>query len=307
MDKRDRIMAAIQGKEVDRVPFGFWYHFDLDHPSGEDLAKAEIDFLQKYDPDFLKVMHDLRLDLPPGMRSIEKPEDWLKLRPLDPYAGNFAEQLKTLRYIRTRLRQDICIIDTIFNPFATANKLCGKKLMEHLRANPDAVKFGLRTIAVSLTEYAEAWIASSGDGIFYAMDGMQKTNMSLEEYIKVFMPLDFMVLEGAMKKGTFNVLHLHGTDFSFNAFAHLPCHVINWSCRITPPSLSEARKLTDKCIAGGIDETTISNKTPDEVLAEGKSAIEEAGTTKFILTPGCAVPTDTPEENLLAIRRAVEV
>jgi uroporphyrinogen decarboxylase len=306
MDKHDRIMAAVAGKEVDRVPFGLWYHFNLEHSSGDELGEAELEFFQKYDPDFIKVMHDLKLDLPSGMTSIEDPEDWYKLRPLDPYSGNFAEQMKTLRYIRNRLKDDTCIIDTVFNPYATANKLCGKRLLEHLRENPDAVKFGLRTIAVSLTEYAEAWIASSGDGIFYAMDGMQRSNISADEYAKIFMPLDFMILDGAMKKGEFNVLHMHGADFSFNMIAHLPSHVINWSSRTTSPSLSEARKLTDRCIMGGIDEVNISSKTPDEVLAEGRSAIAEAGRVKFILAPGCAVPTDTPEENLHAIRRAVE-
>jgi adenylate kinase len=47
-----------------------------------------------------------------------------------PREGNFAEQLKVLRLIRKGLRADMPIIDTIFNPFASANKLCGKRIME---------------------------------------------------------------------------------------------------------------------------------------------------------------------------------
>ncbi|MHB1457003.1 MAG: uroporphyrinogen decarboxylase family protein [Armatimonadota bacterium] len=306
MSKMERVMAAVSGQEVDRVPVGFWYHFALDNPSGKELAQAELDFVEKYDPDFIKVMHDLKLDLPEGMTVIENPEDWYKLTPLDPCEGNFAQQLKTLRYIRKGQKEDICVIDTVFGPYASANKLCGKKLVEHMRENPEAVKFGLRTIAVSLTEYARTWIESGGDGIFFALDGSQSTNMSMDEYAKTFIPLDHMVLDTAMKKGKFNVLHVHGTGISLDVPHHLPCHVINWSDRTAGVSLSDGRKLTKKCIAGGINEVNINSKTPDEVKAEALSAIDEAGELKFILACGCAVPTDIPEANLHAIRQAVE-
>jgi uroporphyrinogen decarboxylase len=305
MNKRERLMAAVKHEEVDRIPVGFWYHFDLEFPSGKDLADAELDFVKKYDPDFIKVMHDLKLDLPNGMTSIERTEDWKKLVPLDPTLGGFAEQIKTLRYLRSELKEDMIIIDTIFNPYATANKLCGKKLIEHINEDPESVRAGLRAITISLTEYAQAWIKASGDGIFYALDGVQKWNMDNEEYAKIFSALDFMILDAAMREGVFNVLHLHGTEIPFDILSNLPCHVINWSDKTTYPSLSEARKITNKCIAGGINETNIGSKSADEVTAEAKSAIEEAGAKGFILTPGCAVPTDVPEENLHAIRRAV--
>lgn len=305
MTKRERVIAAVKGQEVDRIPVGFWYHFALNDPSGKDLANAELEFVEKYDPDFLKVMHDLKLDLPDGMTSIDKPEDWYTLSPLDPCEGNFAEQLKTLRYIRRGLKEDMCVIDTVFGPYASANKLCGKRLMEHIKADPEAVKVGLRAIAVSLAEYAQAWIEASGDGIFFALDGAQRSNMSSEDYARFFAPLDHMVLDAAMKKGSFNVLHLHGADIPFEKLHNLPCHVINWGDRTTEPSLSDARAIHKGCIAGGINETSIGAKRPEEVLAEAKSAIQEAGALGFILTPGCAVPTDIPEANLRAIRQAV--
>ncbi len=27
MNKRERVIAALEGRETDRVPVGFWYHF----------------------------------------------------------------------------------------------------------------------------------------------------------------------------------------------------------------------------------------------------------------------------------------
>lgn len=305
--KRERCMAAVQGRKSDRIPVSFWYHFPLEHPSGEPLAEAELAFARKYDPDFLKVMHDLPLDLPDGMKSIENAEDWQKLRPLDPRSGNFAEQLKALRLIRKGLLPDMPVIDTVFNPFASANKLCGKKLMQHLRANLEAVQQGLRAIAVSLSDYVEAWTAEGGDGIYFALDGAQTTTMSQEEYSEVFLPLDRIVLNRAMETGTFNVLHLHGENIMFELTHDLPAHVLVWSDRLTWPSLREARAIHHGCIAGGINEMKIAKMTPSQVMEQAQDAIAQAGSAGFILTPGCAVPTDTPEENLFALRQAVGV
>ncbi|HET6456779.1 MAG TPA: uroporphyrinogen decarboxylase family protein [Armatimonadota bacterium] len=307
MTKRERCMAAVEGHESDRIPVGFWYHFPLEHPSGEPLAEAELGFAKKYDPDFLKIMHDLWLDLPDGLKLIEDPADWRKLRPLNPREGNFAEQLKALKLIRKGLKADMPVVDTVFDPYAAANKLCGKKIMEHLRADPESVKQGLRAITVSLADYSAAWIEEGGDGIFYALDGAQKSVMTRDEYQEIFLPLDKMVLNSAAEKGTFNVLHLHGEGIYFDMCHDLPNHVLNWSSRLTYPSLREARGIHQGCIANGINEMEILGKTVEEVLDEARRSIAEAGTPGFILTPGCAVPTETPEENLFALRQVVEM
>ena len=306
MTKRERVMAAVQGRESDRIPVGFWYHFPLEHPSGESLAEAELAFARKYDPDFLKVMHDLPLDLPDGMTRIEDPADWSKVRPLNPREGNSAEQLKALRLIKKGPIQDMPVIDTIFNPFASANKLCGKRLMEHLRANPKGVTQALRAIAVSLADYSAAWIEEGGDGIFYALDGAQTTVMTEGEYREILLPLDKIILHRAMEIGTFNILHLHGADIMFDMLHDLPNHALNWNSQLTYPSLGEARGVHQGCIAGGINEMEIMGASPDEVMDEARRAIAVAGSAGFILTPGCAVPTDTPEENLFALRQVVE-
>lgn len=304
--RRDRVMSAVAGRQSDRVPFSFWYHFQLEHPSGRPLAEAEIAFAKKYDPDFLKVMHDLKLDLPHGMAVIEKPEDWFRLEVLDGRCGGFGEQIEALRLIRRELPHDIPIIDTVFNPFASANKLCGRKLMEYLHANFRAVQSGLMAICESLIRYTEAWISEGGDGIYYALDGAQVTVMSREEYSEIFLPLDRLILKTAMRLGTFNILHIHGMDIMFDILHDLPNHALSWSSRSTPPSLAVARDIHKGCLVGGIDEITISEKSPAEVREEVRQSLVEAGPKGFILAPGCAVPTDTPEENLFAIRQAVE-
>jgi uroporphyrinogen decarboxylase len=46
---------------------------------------------------------------------------------------------------------------------------------------------------------------------------------------------------------------------------------------------------------------------PDEVIAAGKVCIQKAGLNgRFILSPGCEVPRDTPYPNLEALIRCAD-
>ena len=50
-------------------------------------------------------------------------------------------------------------------------------------------------------------------------------------------------------------------------------------------------------IAGGIDEVNYRKLTPEELRRQWQAAAQVAG-RKFILTPGCSVPTDSTGEEL---------
>ena len=90
-----------------------------------------------------------------------------------------------------------------------------------------------------------------------------------------------------------------------------PVEVLNWHDRRTAPSLKEARALLrtaqiSKAIAGGIDEwNVLGDKSHEEVLAQARDAIAQAGTCGFILAAGCVTLVDTPEENIRAVVEAV--
>src|SRR5450759_3790777 len=55
MTKRERVLAAVQGDAVDRVPISFWVHNFARENSASSLARESARFLQAYDWDFLKV------------------------------------------------------------------------------------------------------------------------------------------------------------------------------------------------------------------------------------------------------------
>ena len=58
MDKRTRVLTAMDAGEVDHVPVGFWFHFAGEEASGEACVQAHLKYYRETDLDFLKVMCD---------------------------------------------------------------------------------------------------------------------------------------------------------------------------------------------------------------------------------------------------------
>lgn len=306
MTKRERILITLKGELADRIPFSFWYHFRwLDFPSGEPLAKAEFEFYKMYDPDFLKVMHDIPFELSQGVSKIEKPEDWYKLDILTEKSSNFSAQLKTLDIIIKNLPDDGFVIDTIFNTFSYAEKLTGKKTLFHLRENPKALHYGLEMMARSIANFVKAGKDIGLSGIYMAIQGANTDIMDEATYREHFLPYDMIIWESA-RDYPFNIIHLHGNNLVFNIVKTFNPNIITWSNRLTHPTLTEARTLYSGCIAAGLNEENIIKYTPSQVKREVIKSIVEAGASKLIITPGCAVPTETPKENLNAIKEILE-
>src|SRR5687767_8456639 len=55
MTKTERVYAALQGEEVDRVPVSAWWHDFAREWSAEDLAETTLGQYRQYDWDFIKV------------------------------------------------------------------------------------------------------------------------------------------------------------------------------------------------------------------------------------------------------------
>jgi uroporphyrinogen decarboxylase len=306
MTKRERILSTIEGGLPDRIPFSFWYHFRwLDFPSGEPLAKAELEFYKIYDPDFLKVMHDIPFELPQEINKIEDPKDWYKLDILTERSSNFSAQLKALDIITKNLPDDGFVIDTIFNTFSYAEKLTGKNTLSHLKENPKALHYGLEMIARSIANFVKAGKNTGLSGIYMAIQGANTDIMDEVTYREHFLPYDMIIWESA-RDYPFNIIHLHGNNLIFNIVKTFNPNTITWSNRLTPPTLTEARSLYSGCIAAGLNEEDIIKYTPSQVKKEVIKSIVEGGASKLIVAPGCAVSTETPRETLSAIKEILE-
>lgn len=305
MTKQERILAAICGQPVDVVPYCMWYHFGTQFLPGEKAAEVVIEFYERYDLDFVKVMNDYAYPLPDGLDRIRSIEDWKRLRPITPTEGGFVEQLKLLEVVSRHLKDKVFFVDTVFDPFYVARRTAKDIVFELLRTYPEEFKRGLEAITESLRNYVRAVLDVGAAGIFMAVNGATTRYFSREEFREFVKPYGIQVLEAVQGKGVFNIVHIHGEEIMFEEMLDYPVHALSWEHLHTPPSLAEARKMTDICLIGGIDEKHPNRAHPDELEVQVLNALHDTKGERFILAPGCSLPTDMPVEQIDIIYKAL--
>ncbi len=323
MTKRERLEATFAGEAVDRPPVALWRHWPVDDMRGDELARATLVFQHTFDFDFIKVTPNSNYCVSGygaesswhgnqegtyvwGPRVIQSPEDWTKLKPLDPHEGLLGEVVKANDAIGQTVKDEIPFIQTIFNPLSQAKNLAGDRLLSDIRRHPEAVKAGLATITESIIRFVEALKPTGAAGIFLALQHATYDLLTEDEYRKFCHKLDLKILK-ATQGMWFNLVHLHGVNVMFDLVADYPVQVMNWHDVETPPSLAEARSRTDKALCGGLRQwETMVRGTQESVMAEAKTAIESTGGQGFILGTGCVTPITAPTANILAARKAVE-
>ncbi|HEU4792529.1 MAG TPA: uroporphyrinogen decarboxylase family protein [Nitrolancea sp.] len=308
MTKTERVMAAVSGEEVDRIPVCFWHHFRPEG-SGRRLADATFDFFDSaFDLDILKIMPDIPYPFP--RRSIRKPEEWRLIEPIDAERSHyFHQRAQAIQLLRDMVGFDTPVIMTVFSPLAEAMYFAETRetFLEHATKNPTLIHEALATIAGNLRSHIQDCIDAGADGVYFALQGSTAAVMSKEQYREFGRPYDLFALQGAVD-GWLNVLHIHGdTDLHFNEVLDYPVQVLSWSDRIAGPSLREARTMTTKCLMGGWNEFgALSNGPVEQIRDEAEDAIRQTGGRKFILANGCSVPDDTDEQWLQAARAIAE-
>lgn len=310
MDRVERVLAALDGKTPDWPPFSIWFHFGSQHLPPATTAELHLRFYRAYDLDWIKVMSDYRYPMPPGMVEVSSADDLARFGRFGMDAEPLARQLDVLRTLSRELRGEAPFIETVFSPFGVARRTLRSRLREFQQQRPDLFKAFLESITETLRDYVAAVAETGASGIFYSVNGLSTEELSDPEFEQWALPYDLAVLEAVWEQVRagrfyFTVAHLHGLKLRYRvAFERFPCHAFNWSDRLTPPSLAEARRLTGRALLGGIRETGTSRRTPSEMAAEVRSAIEEAGPAGLLIGPGCAVETQIPADLIHAAREA---
>lgn len=321
---RQRLEACLAGEALDRPPVALWRHFPVDDQDPHRLAAAVSAFQRQFDFDFIKTTpassycvkdwgaEDRWEGNPEGTRRylepvIKNPEDWRRLKTVDPRKGYLGSSLEAVRMLVKHFSPDTPVVQTIFNPLAQAKNLAGKEnLLVHLRRYPQALREGLETITANTLNYIEELKRTGVDGIFYAVQHAQFSLLSADEFATFSRPFDLRLLQ-AVQDQWLNVLHLHGENVMFSAAADYPVQVINWHDRQTEPSLKEAMTICDKVLCGGLRQwETMLLGTPEDVRREAEDALAQTNGRRFILGTGCVLPTTAPFGNIVAARQSVE-
>ena len=308
MSRTERVMAAVRGEPVDRLPVCFWHHFQP-RGSGRALAEATLQFFDEtFDLDIAKLMPDLPYPFP--RRSVQTVDDWLLIEPIDQLRSRyFTQRAEAVRVLRDELGFDTPIVVTVFSPLAEALYAGAdrERFLVHAQEAPTIVHEALSTIADNLRAHIRDVIDAGADGVFFALQGCTTTFMPVAQYREFGRPYDLIALQGAVN-GWLNILHVHGEkDLMFDQVLDYPVQVLNWSDRLAGPSLREARVVTRKCLMSGWHECgPLSNGPEEQILAEARDAVAQTGGRKFILANSCSVPDETDERWLLYAREIVD-
>jgi uroporphyrinogen decarboxylase len=280
----DRVRRALDGRDLDRPPYTYWYHFLDEKLPGERHAASTLEFHRKFSTDLVKVMSDYPFGSDP--------------------ANPFPEQVKALRMIGRELKGKALFIETIFQPFNQAEKTSSpERVKELLRDKPQALLDRLEQIARAEAAHARLALQAGASGIFLAVSNANDGYLTREEYRKFSEPFDRMVIDAA-QGAELNVLHLHGAKVYLDLFYSWPVRVIQHSVAATGVSLAAVRRSYSGVLMGGVDEIRFKDLTPEQMRRQVAAARREAG-PRWILAPGCSVPNDTPDRQLLAFNQAV--
>ncbi len=324
MTKKERVVAAIHKQEVDRPPFSLWYHVPHADQDPVQLAEIQLDHAKRYNLDFIKMMpygnysaHDYGLSvtfycmetLPAFERkfAIDDVKQWTELEPLPGLFGSHGKQLQFTRQLQKQLKgEDIPYVQTIFSPMTTAKKLAGPRIFEDMRSHPEYLHQALKAITETTIDFVKLNVEAGVAGFFFATQCATKDCVTEAEYDEFGAAYDLQVINAYKDQTYFNIAHIHGENTLFEKVADYPCNCINWHDRWVTPNMTEARKLTDKCLLGGINEKWLSKAKPEDVDKHIQEGVQAAGRKGLMITPGCVAELDTPIRNYYAVRKAVE-
>lgn len=328
MTKWQRVEAAVHGDDVDRIPMTFWRHHAVQEWSPRSLAELTLGQYHKYDLDIIKLTPTgiyPTQDWGPTIRfstddsvhpkfvdaAVRSADEWAALRKLDINSGALGRELEAIRLLKAGLDEDVPIVMTVYSPLTIALMLCLSatsvdRVVQDLRESPQELHAGLATICDVVREYVLACLQAGASGIFMASMMANFDDLTQSEYEEFGTTYDLPILEAVVGRSRLTMLHACRQNVMFDLIAKYPVDVIHWNDRVNnSPSLSEARERTEKALSGGVATNTLLYGTTEDVVLEVQDSIAQTNGSGFILTPTCTANGRVPEENLKAMRQAV--
>ena len=325
-EKKELVWNAFNNKPVERVPVGFWFHYTGNHPVASVYEHPEMreknisghkKFVNEFKPDFIKLMSDgyfFEPETDSVIKNAKSASDLGKLKLISADDKWIRDQVSLVRELTLAFGKDVLTFYNVFAP-ATAFKWSAggdARLAAFIKEDKHAVIRALSVIAQNTSLLARAVIKEGGaDGIYLSAQTIQDVSVGPDVYAEVISPSELAVLTSANAVSETNILHIcgyEGARNNFVLFKNYPAKVINFASVVEGISLSEGKKLFGgKAVIGGFANTSegvLYKGTKEEVQAETKRLISEAGKTGIILGADCTVPIDTPFERFEWVREA---
>ena len=327
MNGRERILAHLEGKPVDRLPvmpitmqfacdlIGARYRqYETDY---RVLAEAQMRVAEQFDFDYVNTMSDPgreAADCGAALEFFENSpaallEDQAVLadktslarlkRPNPLGGGRMTNGIKGVALLRERVGQDKIVEGWIEGPMAEAADLRGiNTIMLDFFDDPQFVRDLFEFVIDMELAFAKAQVQAGADLI-----GVGDAAASLigpELYEEFVWPYEKRLIDGLHALGTRARLHICGnTRFALAGMGKLGCEIVDLDF-LSPVSEGRAKMGAEQVILGNINPVAVVRAgKPEDVLKAIRECHREAG-ARFIVGPGCEIPRDTAHENVRA-------
>ncbi len=314
MTKKERVIAAIEGKEVDGIPSGFSLHFPKEKAYGEIAVDTHLRFFEESDTDILKIMNE---NLVPYMGEIRTGSDYGMVKKMTMEDSFMQDQVALVDGILRRCDRDAFILGTLHGITASSIHPLEKmdpnytydgvreKLCTLLREDKETVLAGMQRIADVMCDLAKTYIRMGVDGIYYAALGGETRFFTDEEFDAWIKPFDFQIMKAIREAGGYCFLHICKDQLNMKRYQDYGPYadVVNWGIYEAPCSLEEGRKLfPGKTVMGGLPNRhgVLVDGPAEAVRKAVRDVIAEFGRKGFILGADCTLATEQDMELLKA-------
>lgn len=332
---RQALWDIINGKSTLPFLIGAWQHLTEHEYGAENLAQAEIDYVRKWDWDWVKINpraiyyseawgseydpSDYFQDyMPRPVRAaISSYEDLRDITVIDPESNPiFSEQIEAAKLIRKGL-PDKPLFATAWSPLAVLLQSAfistypgvsypgtqpSVTIDGLLRQHPNETTTALEHITETLERFITIILkpieqgGAGFDGFFYTPTGTASTELvDPELYRKYALPLDRRLTRTIQDHHGLVFLHTCRTHSHPEWFAEFPVQILQWDPFAQGNPPLDA--FSDSIpVGGGRSEDFSQNGNLERLRSDLKDSVVRLKGRPFLLGPSCGVPNPINEE-----------
>jgi len=324
MNSRQRCLAAIRGNCVDRTPvFPLLMFFSQKRSAityrefvtnGLALAHAQINIRKKFAVDAItscsdafRITADLGAEMifpddkPPfaAVPLVRTDSDFKKLGHPDPSdkGSRMADRVLGTRTMVDAVGEECLVLGWVDMPFAEACSMCGvTEFMIMLVDNPSRAHGILNFLTDIVINFSLAQLAT-GAPMIGAGDAAASL-ISPDQYREFTLPYERKVIEAVHTAGGLVKLHICGnTTHLLEAMVESEADLFNVDHLVDFQTACAVYGQKGFCFKGNINPVAdMLQATPEECRTKCLERLKAAASLRFMLSPGCEVPGETPDE-----------
>jgi MtaA/CmuA family methyltransferase len=329
MTGRERVIAMMEGRPVDQLPFmpitmmfaadrvGAKYsQYARDH---RVLADGQLRVAEEFDVDTVSTISDPAReasdygaevewfdDQPPALvesRSLLSDADRLKtLKPIDPLGGGrMHDRIQGIELLRRRVGNEKAVEGWVEGPCAEAADLRGiNRLMLDFHDAPEFVRELFSFLVDNALVCAREQVAKGAD--YIGVGDAAASLVGPRLYETFVFPYEKQLVDGIHAAGGKVRLHICGSIRRIlERVAQLGCELVDIDYPV-PMLEARARMGPQQVIAGNLDPVNVvRNGTPASITAALQECRRASG-QRYIVGAGCEIVRDTPDANFHAMR-----